>query len=238
MSATLLTLDHVRAGYLGASVIRDLSLTVCEGEVVAVLGPNGAGKTTTLRVISATVPLMSGEVIALGMDVAKTAPHVLARQGLGHVPEGRGVFYGLTVAEHLRLGRASASPDADLVFDYFPALAPLRNRRAGLLSGGEQQMLALGRTMARRPRLMLVDELSMGLAPIIVERLLPILRAYADDTGAGVLLVEQHVEAALDVADRAYVLAHGDLILEGDGADLRHDRELLVGSYLGQDMSS
>jgi len=238
MSPTLLTLDHVRAGYLGASVIRNLSLTVREGEVVAILGPNGAGKSTTLRVISATVPLMSGQVTALGMDVAKTAPHVLARRGLGHVPEGRGVFYGLTVAEHLRIGPASASPDADLVFDYFPALAPLRNRRAGLLSGGEQQMLALGRTMARRPRLMMVDELSMGLAPIIVERLLPVLRAYADDTGAGVLLVEQHVEAALDVADRAYVLAHGDLILEGNGADLRHNQALLVGSYLGQDMSS
>jgi branched-chain amino acid transport system ATP-binding protein len=238
MSATLLTLDRVRAGYLGASVIRDLSLTVREGEVVAILGPNGAGKSTTLRVISATVPLMSGQVTALGMDVAKTAPHVLARRGLGHVPEGRGVFYGLTVAEHLRIGPRSASPDADRVLEYFPALAPLRNRRAGLLSGGEQQMLALGRTMARRPRLMLVDELSMGLAPIIVERLLPVLRAYADDTGAGVLLVEQHVEAALDVADRAYVLAHGDLILEGNGADLRHNQALLVGSYLGHDMSS
>jgi branched-chain amino acid transport system ATP-binding protein len=238
MSATLLTLDRVRAGYLGASVIRDLSLTVREGEVVAILGPNGAGKSTTLRVISATVPLMSGQVTALGMDVAKTAPHVLARRGLGHVPEGRGVFYGLTVAEHQRIGPRSASPDADRVLEYFPALAPLRNRRAGLLSGGEQQMLALGRTMARRPRLMLVDELSMGLAPIIVERLLPVLRAYADDTGAGVLLVEQHVEAALDVADRAYVLAHGDLILEGNGADLRHNQALLVGSYLGHDMSS
>lgn len=233
MSVPRLTLDEVQAGYLGSSVVRDLSLTVGEGEVVAILGPNGAGKTTTLRVISGTSPPMGGHITALGRDVVKTAPHVLARGGLSHVPEGRGVFYGLTVAEHLRLGPASASPDADKVFEYFPALEAVRNRRAGLLSGGEQQMLALGCALARRPKLMLVDELSMGLAPIIVERILPVLRDYATETGAGILLVEQHVEAALDVADRVYVLAHGDLVLEGAGADLRHNRELLASSYLG-----
>ncbi len=161
-------------------------------------------------------------------------PHLVARDGLAHVPEDRSLFFGLTVKENLRLGAAKGSADIAQALEYFPALEPILSRRAGLLSGGEQQMLAMGRALTVRPRLLMVDEMSLGLAPIIVERLLPVLRSIADSTGAGVLVVEQHVHLALEVADRAYVLSHGNLALEGSAADLSANRHLLESSYLGQ----
>ncbi|HVW18326.1 MAG TPA: ABC transporter ATP-binding protein [Solirubrobacteraceae bacterium] len=233
-AAPVLELDGLTAGYDHAAVIRDVSLTVGRGEVVALLGANGAGKTTTLRTISGVVRPMSGQVRYDGHDLASVSPPNRARLGIAHVPDGRGLFYGLTVAEHFRLRYQGEKLDPDVAFAHFPALAELRGRRAGLLSGGEQQMLAVGRTLARRPQLMLLDELSLGLAPVIVERLLPVVREYAKESGCAVLLVEQHINLALECADRGYVLAHGEIALTDDAEVLRGDRDLLVSSYLGE----
>jgi branched-chain amino acid transport system ATP-binding protein len=232
-ASPLLELERLTAGYGEAVVVRDVSLTVGSGEVVALLGSNGAGKTTTLRTISGLIKPLSGRVLLKGEDLARVAPAVRTRLGMTHVPEGRGLFFGLTVAEHFRLRHRGEAPDMRVAFNYFPALEELRGRRAGLLSGGEQQMLAVGRALARRPELLLLDELSLGLAPVIVERLMPVVRQYALDSGCGVLLVEQHVHLALEFADRGYVLAHGDIVLSESAEVLRADGERLLASYMG-----
>jgi branched-chain amino acid transport system ATP-binding protein len=233
MSAAL-EIQGLTAGYDQAAVIRDVDLTVGAGEVVALLGANGAGKTTTLRVVSGIVKPMAGSVALDGNDLASSPPSARARLRIAHVPEGRGIFFGLTVAEHFRLGHRGEQLDAQLAYDYFPKLGELGQRRAGLLSGGEQQMLAIGRALARHPRLLLLDELSLGLAPVIVEDLLPIVRDYARESECAVLLVEQHVHLALEVADRGYVLSHGEIVLHKAAEELRRDRHLLVASYLGE----
>jgi branched-chain amino acid transport system ATP-binding protein len=162
------------------------------------------------------------------------APNRIARSGVAHVAEGRSVFFSLTVGEHFRLGARRQHLDVDLAYNYFPALRALEHRRVGFLSGGEQQMLALGFALARAPRLLLVDELSLGLAPIIVERMLPIVRQYAVDSGAGVLMVVQHVDLALKIADRAIALSHGEIAVEGPAQELRNDSRVLTESYLGE----
>jgi branched-chain amino acid transport system ATP-binding protein len=235
MGATpVLELDDLSAGYDAAAVVRGLDLHVGEGEVVALLGANGAGKTTTLRAISGLVKPMTGAIRLHGADLAKQSPAARAQLGIAHVPEGRGVFFGLTVAEHFRLGYRRERLDAGVAYDYFPALRELRDRRAGFLSGGEQQMLTLGRALARRPRLLLLDELSLGLAPVIVERLLPVVSSYARQSGCAVLLVEQHIHIALAVADRGYVLSHGELVIDESAETLRADQQLILSGYLGE----
>ncbi len=222
------------AGYGSLAVVRGLDLVVGEGEVVVLLGPNGAGKTTTLLTVSGLLRPLAGEVLYLGRDVVGAKAHLLARQGMAHVPDDRGLFPGLTVQEHLELGGSKRDPTVtERVQGWFPALDPLMRRRVGLLSGGEQQMLALAQALLREPRLLMIDEMSLGLAPMVVERLLPMVRTVAEESGCGVLLVEQHASMALRVADRGYVLSHGALVSEGPAAALAADADALTASYLG-----
>lgn len=241
MADGLLEVRGLSTGYGGVSVVHDVDLSVGAGEVVALLGPNGAGKTTTLSALSGLLPCHAGEVrfdgrtmVGSGRLRAGTAVR-LVRAGIAHVPEDRCLFPDLTVAEHLRLGSRKRDTTAvDATYERFPALQSLRNRRAGLLSGGEQQMLALARALVARPRLLLVDELSLGLAPVIVQRLLPDLRAIADETGTGVLLVEQHVGLALAMADRADVLSRGRVVASGPATEIAGRPDLLEAGYFGE----
>ena len=235
--STVLDLRSLRAGYGTTCVVRDLDLHVDAGEVVALLGPNGAGKTTTLLTASGLLPALGGEVEVLGHRVAPRHPRPprLARRGRAPVPEARSLFGQLSAAAYLRLARGPGRADAKArrAVEWFPELEPLLGRQAGLLSGGEQQMLALARALVAEPKVLMVDELSLGLAPVVVQRLLPVLREAADRLDAGVLLVEQHVHLALEVADRAYLLDHGDLVGEGTAATMAERPDLLASSYLG-----
>lgn len=229
----VLSATGLAAGYGGRAVVRDVDIEVRAGEVVALLGPNGAGKTTTLLTLAGELKPIGGTVSCLG-GLGRASLHKRARSGLSFVTEDRSVFAGMSVADNLRV--ASVSPAA--VQEYFPELGPLLGRRAGLLSGGEQQMLALGRALSRSPRLLLVDELSLGLAPLIVRRLLHAVRAAAD-LGVAVLLVEQHSKKALAVADRAYLMRRGQVVLEGTAAQLTQQMSDVEDMYLsGQNTST
>lgn len=234
MSDSLIRTTNLMAGYGQSKVVRDLNISVNAGEVVCLLGANGAGKSTTLLTIAGAIPSLGGDVEVLGEKVVSGNAHKVARRGLSIVPEGRGLFYRLTTAENLRLRHHRQSSVAvEEVLELFPALKPLMNRRSALLSGGEQQMLALAGALLSDPKVMMIDEMSLGLAPIIVEQLLPIVRRIADERNVGVLLVEQHVSAALSISDRGYVLAHGEVSAEGDVEQLRRDAKKLEDSYLG-----
>jgi branched-chain amino acid transport system ATP-binding protein len=221
------------AGYAGVPVVRGLDLTVEAGEVVALLGPNGAGKTTTLLTLAGVIGPISGHAKVLGEDTAAGRPHKVARRGAVLVPDDRALFFDLTARENLRLGAGGKEDAVEMVLEYFPSLKPRMSTRAGLLSGGEQQMLAVGRALSGRPKVLMIDEMSLGLAPVIVKRMFPVVRRIADEIGAGVLVVEQHIDLALQAADRAYVLNHGEVAMSGSAAELLKDRHLLEASYMG-----
>ncbi|MFF7472329.1 ATP-binding cassette domain-containing protein [Streptomyces sp. NPDC008092] len=235
----LLRVQGLSAGHGASTVVRDIDLYVEPGEVVGLFGPNGAGKTTTLLTLAGCLPAHAGQIEVLGGPVtARTGARTLARRGLRLVPEDRGLFRQLTVRENLTLcleQRRGGRALIEEALTVLPQLGPLQSRRAGLLSGGEQQQLALARALLGRPRLLLVDEMSLGLAPRIAGELLRTLRTLAVERELGVLLVEQHVPAALEVVDRVYALAHGRLVHSGTADDLRRDPGVLQAAYLGAD---
>ena len=231
---TLLQVNSLTTGHNGVAVVHDVNLVVESGEVVALLGANGAGKTTLLHTIAGLLPAINGTVFFNDRSVTGLSTHHIVRQGLSLLPENRGIFYQLTVAENLRLyKRQGGAVKVEEVFEYFPALKPLVERKAGLLSGGEQQMLSLGCRFIADPKLMLIDEMSLGLAPIIFQRMLPVLTQFAADRGVGVLLVEQHVHLALKSSSRAYVLNRGELTFSGTAHDLQNQRQFLESNYMG-----
>jgi branched-chain amino acid transport system ATP-binding protein len=227
-----LTLDRITVGYSGVPAVRDLSLEVKAGQILALLGPNGAGKTTTLLAAVGALKLLSGSVTLLGEPV-DTRIERNARRGLALVPDSRGVFHKLSVAENLQLSKRQGGPHVDSVFDHFPKLKGLLHQQCGSLSGGEQQMLALGKVMLQEPRVLLIDELSMGLSPIAVQEILPRLRTIATEQQMAVVLVEQHIDLALAIADAAIVLHHGRLALAGPAGQLRNNRPLVEAAYFG-----
>ena len=235
--APLLELEEVTARYGPVTALHGVSLIVGEGELVAVLGANGAGKTTTLRAISGVVR-RNGRIGFVGRSIAGQGPEAVARAGIAHVPEGRGTLTELSVRENLRLGayvrrdRRAVAEDERRVLGYFPQLAGRAGQRAGTLSGGEQQMLALARALMLRPRLLLLDEPSLGLAPLVVASIFRIVRELNEEDGLAVLVVEQNAALALEASSRAYVLEGGRVALQGPSADLRRD-ESVRKSYLG-----
>jgi branched-chain amino acid transport system ATP-binding protein len=230
----LLELRDVEARYGEIRALHGVTLTVDEGGFVAILGANGAGKTTTLRAISGTVKT-SGEVLLDGSRVFRRTPEGMARRGVAHVPEGRGTFTSLSVLENLRLGawtqRGQSARDLAHVFEFFPRLYERRDQQAGTLSGGEQQMLAVGRAMMGKPRLLLLDEPSLGLAPIVVREIFATLRTM-NEQGTTIVVVEQNAALALDAARHAFVLETGRVVLGGAADDLRRN-ESVRRSYLG-----
>jgi branched-chain amino acid transport system ATP-binding protein len=234
---TLLELEDVVASYGAIEALHGVSLTVGEREVVAMLGPNGAGKTTMLRAVSGTVK-KTGAVVFDGRKIDRRAPEQIARLGVAHVPEGRGIYTQLTVRDNVRMGaymrrdRAGVKRDYQRVLDYFPWVGRRGGQKAGTLSGGEQQMLAIARAVMSRPRLLLLDEPSLGLAPIVSREIFRIVRALNEEQGVSVLLVEQNARAALEIASRAYVLEAGHVAVHGE-AKMLQAHESVRRVYLG-----
>jgi branched-chain amino acid transport system ATP-binding protein len=235
----LLRLDDVHTYYGAIHALKGISLEVREGEIVTLIGANGAGKSTTLRSINGLNHPRSGRIVFEGRDVTKVAPHTIVKLGIAQSPEGRKLFPRMTVRENLELGafqrsdRADLRKDVERVYSLFPRLAERKNQKAGTMSGGEQQMCAIGRALMARPKLLLLDEPSMGLAPIFVEKIFEIVREI-NEQGTTILLVEQNALMALDTADRGYVMETGRIALADDAAKLRENEQVRK-AYLGEE---
>ncbi|OEU49548.1 MAG: ABC transporter ATP-binding protein [Desulfobulbaceae bacterium S3730MH12] len=238
MSNTILEIDNLETHYGKIHALRGISFTVREGQIVALLGANGAGKSTTLRAISGLIRSTSGAIRYMGDDITRTPAHDIVKKGLIHVPEGRKIFKGMTITENLELGSFTLEDDAerkrrmDHVFEIFPILYERRTRDSAFLSGGEQQMLAMGRSMMTNPKLLLLDEPSMGLAPFLVQQIMKIVLRLNKE-GVTILLVEQNAKVALKLADHGYVLETGEIVIRGDAKTLQQD-ESIVKAYLGE----
>lgn len=237
MTESLLTVRGLNAYYGDTQVLHGLDFEVAEGGITALLGANGAGKTSTLRALSGMIRA-TGEIVFSGLSICGRATEEIARLGIAHVPEGRGTFSRMTIDENLQLGamtrsdRAGIAADRERLYGFFPKLGQRRSQQAGTLSGGEQQMLAIARALMLRPRLMLLDEPSFGLAPMIVAEVFAILRKLNDDDGMSILLVEQNATAAIELADQAYLLETGNLVMGGVASDIGRD-ENVRRAYLG-----
>jgi branched-chain amino acid transport system ATP-binding protein len=228
---TALAIENVTSGYGGTPVIRDICIEVARGEIVALLGRNGAGKTTTLMTVSGLLRTLSGTISVGGVRLRPGRPREAAHRGIAHVPEARSLFTQLSVRDNLLVACAS-SRAFETAYRLFPELEAIQRRRAGLLSGGEQQMLALARAIVQRPRVLMVDEMSLGLAPIICERLGEVLRRLAAEDGVGILLVEQHLKLALAVADRGFVMQGGLIRFGGTSRELAERQDEVRTAYL------
>lgn len=235
--APLLEIEDLRAFYGKAAALHGIALSVAQGSVVALLGANGAGKTTTLRAICGLIRT-EGRIRFGGQDISGTVTEAIVRLGVAHVPEGRGTFAELTVAENLRLGgimrrdEARARQDVELMLNYFPRLKERLRQQAGTLSGGEQQMLAISRALMLRPRLILLDEPSFGLAPLVVQEIFRIMKRISVEEGVSMLIVEQNARLALALADRAYLLETGRIVLHGSSAEMSAN-DSIQSAYLG-----
>jgi branched-chain amino acid transport system ATP-binding protein len=238
MSKTILEIQGVETFYGHVHALRGISFSVKAGEIVALLGANGAGKSTTLRTISGLNKAAKGTISFMGHDISKMPPHDIVSMGLVHVPEGRRVFKGMTIKENLELGSFTLQDDRERmlrmehVFELFPVLYERRQRDAALLSGGEQQMLAMGRALMAPTKLLLLDEPSMGLAPTLVQSIMKIIKRLNGE-GVTILLVEQNAKAALKLANYGYVLETGSIVVKGDAQELRND-ESIIKAYLGE----
>ena len=234
----MLEVTGLHVAYGGIQAVRSITFHVGEGETVALIGANGAGKTSTLKAISRVLDAVGGDVHFCGEKISRIAPHDVIRKGIALVPEGRGVFPRLTVVENLRMGafvrddKADIEKDLEMVYGYFPRLREREAQLAGTLSGGEQQMLAIGRALMSRPKMLLLDEPSMGLAPIMVQKIFEVIRAVAAD-GMTTLLIEQNAKLALESSQRAYVMESGEITLNGDSAQLLTDPKVRA-AYLGE----
>ncbi|MDY3929514.1 MAG: ABC transporter ATP-binding protein [Clostridia bacterium] len=231
----MLKVDNINVYYGQIHTLRDVSIEVEQGEIVALIGANGAGKTTTLRTISGLLRSKTGSITLMGENISHAEPHKLVSKGLAHVPEGRHVFLQMTVQENLEMGAytnpSNVKTGIEDVFERFPRLKHRKDQIAGTLSGGEQQMLAMGRALMSKPKLLMLDEPSMGLSPILVQQIFDIIKEL-NDAGTTVLLVEQNAEMALQIADRAYVLESGRIKLTGTGNELASSDEIKK-AYLG-----
>jgi branched-chain amino acid transport system ATP-binding protein len=234
----VLEVTGLHVAYGGIQAVRSITFHVKQGETVALIGANGAGKSSTLKAIARVIDAVGGDVHFCGEDITRLAPHDIIRKGIALVPEGRGVFPRLTVLENLQMGAyirnatVEAEKDLKMVFDYFPRLKEREGQLAGTLSGGEQQMLAIGRALMSRPKMLLLDEPSMGLAPIMVQKIFEVVRAVAAD-GMTILLIEQNARLALQCSQRGYVMESGEITLHGDAAQLLDDPKVRA-AYLGE----